>query len=88
MPCFRSLHHSPWGCQIASGEPQITQDKIDQLTLPGPPELRQTYARRCCHENLNWQREVPSSQLEFTPPSRLAMSGTLRLGGRGACGGM
>jgi hypothetical protein len=45
-----------------------------------------TSARRC-HVNLNWPREVVTTHFEFMRPSQLATSGTLRLGGREACGG-
>jgi integrase len=43
---------------------------------------------RLCHVNLNWPREVVTTHYEFMRPSQLATSGTLRLGRRGACGGM
>ena len=41
-----------------------------------------------CHANRIWPREDWKSQLRFRPRWRLATSGTLPLGGRGACGGM
>ena len=44
--------------------------------------------RRLCHVNLNWPREVSTTQFEFMRLSQLATSETLRLGGCGACGGM
>jgi hypothetical protein len=43
---------------------------------------------RCCHVNVNWLREVNMTRFEFIRLSQLATSGTLRLGGRGACGEM
>jgi len=44
--------------------------------------------RRLCHVNLNWPREVSTTQFEFMRLSQLATSGKLLLGRRGACGGM
>src|SRR6185312_12698808 len=41
-----------------------------------------------CHVNLNWPREVSTTQFEFMRLSQLATSGKLLLGRRGACGGM
>jgi Proteasome subunit len=46
------------------------------------------YPGRHCHVNLKWPREVVTTHFEFMRPSQLATSGTLRLGRRGACGGM
>src|SRR6185437_10098935 len=48
------------------------------------PQLLQ----RLCHVNLNWLREVSTTQFEFMRLSQLATSGKLLLGRRGACGGM
>src|SRR6185437_7064699 len=44
--------------------------------------------RGLCHVNLNWPREVSTTQFEFMRLSQLATSGKLLLGRRGACGGM
>jgi hypothetical protein len=38
--------------------------------------------------NLNWPREISTTQFEFMRLSQLATSGKLLLGRRGACGGM
>jgi hypothetical protein len=43
---------------------------------------------RLCHVNLNWPREVSTTQFEFMRLSQLATSGKLLLGRCGACGGM
>ncbi len=40
-----------------------------------------------CHENGIWPRTIWKSQFGLRPRWRLAKSGTLLLGGRGACGG-
>jgi cell division protein FtsZ len=45
-------------------------------------------ASRLCHVNLNWPREVSTTQFEFMRLSQLATSGKLLLGRCGACGGM
>jgi hypothetical protein len=41
-----------------------------------------------CHVNLNWPREVSTTQFDFMWLSQLAMSRRLPLARRGGCGGM
>jgi transposase-like protein len=47
---------------------------------------RDTVRKGLCHVNLNWPREVSTTQFEFMRLSQLATSGKLLLGRRGACG--
>jgi replication initiation protein RepC len=57
-------------------------------TVMGETQASIVIACRLCHVNLNWPREVSTSQFEFMRLSQLATSGKLLLGRRGACAGM
>jgi hypothetical protein len=51
-------------------------------------ERRGDCSQRCCHTNLIPAARYLEGPVRLRPRWRLATSGTLRLGGRGACGGM
>jgi hypothetical protein len=62
-----------------------TTTVIDLIRQFGAPDYLKV---GLCHVNLNWPREVSTTQFEFMRLSQLATSGKLLLGRRGACGGM
>ena len=65
---------------------QRSADAADNLTALKKTSTWEQAAWRC-HENGIWPLAIWKSQFGLRPRWRLATSGTLLLGGRGACGG-